>query len=333
MSRLTAVASNYDKIRVVCHPNADPDCLGSAFAILSSLKKTFPEKDIAIVTPDGTGAVSSKLVAYLGLDAEDSLPDATGMVILVDMPSMDQIPSVKVAVATNEIPYVLIDHHVKEKSASLAACYSVIRRKSSACEIVYGLLDRDTLDTKALQGLVTGIIYDSRRFLLPPDTAIRAVSGMIRRGASLRLALEMLTNEQEPSEKIARLKGASRAKLYKAGDWIIAFSRVGSFEASVARALTDIGADIAFIIHEEKAALRLTGRSTDKFYKRTGLNLSSDVMKPLADAFAGQGGGHPTAASVNLSAAADEVTSKTLSLVSSKLGIRKQDMKAINTKK
>jgi nanoRNase/pAp phosphatase (c-di-AMP/oligoRNAs hydrolase) len=56
-------------------------------------------------------------------------------------------------------------------------------------------------------------------------------------------------------------------------------------------------------------------------------------MKPLADAFAGQGGGHPTAASVNLSATADEVTSETLSLVSSKLGLSEQDLKAIHTKK
>ncbi len=333
MSRLTEIASNYETIRVVCHPNADPDCLGSAFAIMTSLKGTFPGKDIAVVAPDGIGAVSSKLVSYLGLAAEESLPEATGLVILVDMPSMDQIPSVKEAVKAKRIPYVLIDHHVRDKAAATSAIYSVIRRKSSACEIVYGLLDKSTMDVKVRQGLVTGIVYDSRRFLLPPDTSIRAVAGMIRKGASLRLAVEMLTNEQDASEKMARLKGASRVKLYKAGDWLIAFSRVGSYEASVARALTDIGADLAFIIHEDKAALRLTSRSTDKFYKRTGLNLSRDVMKPLADAFAGQGGGHPTAASVNLSATADEVTSETLSLVSSKLGLSEQDLKAIHTKK
>jgi len=333
LSRIAEVASNYGNIRVVCHPNADPDCLGSAFAIMTSLKATLPGIDIAVVAPDGIGAVSSRLVSYLGISAEDSLPEETELVILVDMPSMAQIPSVKEVVVAKDVPYVLIDHHVRDKEAAAAALYSVIKNKSSTCEIVYALLDKSTLDVKALQGLVTGIVYDSRRFLLPPDTAIRAVVGMMHKGASLRLAVEMLTNEQGASERMARLKGASRVKIYKAGEWLIAFSRVGSFEASVARALTDIGADLAFIIHEEKGALRLTGRSTDKFHRMTGLNLSSDIMKPLAVAFAGQGGGHPTAASVNLSATSDEVTSKTLSLIFSKLGLREQDLKAINTKK
>lgn len=333
MSKLKEIVSLHNRIRVVCHPNADPDCLGSAYAIFSSFKNLFEEKDIAIVTPDGTGAVSSKLISFLGLKTESTLPDGTDLAILVDMPSMDQIPAVKEAVSKNKIPYVLIDHHVREEKASSAAILSVIKRKSSACEIVYGLLEKSTLDAKALQGLMTGILYDSRRFLLPPDTSISAVAGMIRRGADFRLSVEMLTNEQDQSEKIARLKGASRMKLYKAGDWLIAFSKVGSFEASVARVLTDMGSDVAFIINADKASLRLTGRATDKFFRKTGFNLSSDLMRPLADAFAGQGGGHPTAASVNLSATADEVLSKTLSLVSSKLGVKRQNVKLINTKK
>lgn len=231
MPDLLEFLSSYGKVVLVCHPNADPDCIGSAYAIKSALKARSPSVSVSILTPDGVNAASSKLIEYLNLEFETSLGDACGLLVLVDMPSLDQLPEVKGLVASRKIPYAIIDHHTEESGCLDGAVYSRLMRTSSTCEIVYRSIPKKYLDRRAVQALLTGLVYDSRRFLVQPNASIKAASKMMRRGADFALALEMLLNEQDISERIARLKGVARVRLYRARDWIFATSTIGAFEA------------------------------------------------------------------------------------------------------
>ncbi len=184
------------------------------------------------------------------------------------------------------------------------------------------------LDQRALDALLAGIIYDSRRFLIFPETSIGAAARLVRLGSNPSKVLQLLTSEQDPSERIAKLKGATRLRLFRSsgllGDWIVALTSVGSYEASVARAMTDLGADVAIVISANGKSVRVSARSTDAVFKKTDLNLARDLMKKLAESFPGQGGGHPTAASVNLKGDPGEIESRALSLISDKVGSLKQ---------
>ena len=333
MVSLLNFISRFRNITIVCHPNADPDCIGSAYALLASLRKHLPDGNVIMLASEGISTVSEKLIDYLQLRPATDLPEATDLYVLVDTSSIDQVPAVKRAVKERGVPYAIVDHHVSDERTVGDASFSLVKERSSTCEILFEALDKKSLDKKALQALLVGIIYDSRRFLILPDSTILAASKLIDLGAKADLALGLLSLEHDPSERMAKLKGAARLRLYKAGDWLIAVTNVGSFEASVARSLTDLGADVALVMNEDGKSIRLSGRSTDSIYKKAGLNLAKDIMQPLAESFSGQGGGHPTAASANLKGSSGEVTSAAMGLIASKLGIKGHAVKEIHTKK
>ena len=332
MPDLLEFLSSYGKVVLVCHPNADPDCIGSAYAIKSALKARSPSVSVSILTPDGVNDASSKLIEYLNVEFETSLGDACGLLVLVDMPSLDQLPEVKGLVASRKIPYAIIDHHAEESGCLDGAVYSRLMRTSSTCEIVYRSIPKKYLDRRAVQALLTGLVYDSRRFLVQPNASIKVASKMMRRGADFALALEMLLNEQDISERIARLKGVARVRLYRARDWIFATSTIGAFEASVARSLTDLGADLALVVSSEDSTSRITGRLNERFQRSTSLNLASCVMHPMVERFSGTGGGHPSAASAKVSAPPEEAVAAALALISEKLGLKPGEMKEISTR-
>lgn len=333
MVSLLDFISNFRNITIVWHPNADPDCIGSAYALLTSLRNRQPDSKAVMLASEGISTVSEKLIDYLQLQSVTDLPKATDLYVLVDTSSIDQVPAVKRAVMERGVPYVIVDHHTSNERTVGNASFSLVKESSSTCEILFEALDKKSLDKKALQALLVGMIYDSRRFLIFPDSTILAASELINLGAKADKALDLLSLAHDPSERIAKLKGAARLRLYKAGDWLIAVTNVGSFEASVARSLTDLGADIALVISENGKSIRLSGRSTESVFKKTDLNLSKDLMQPLAEFFSGQGGGHPTAASVNLEGSPGEVMSAAMELIASKLGLKDNAIEEIHTKK
>jgi nanoRNase/pAp phosphatase (c-di-AMP/oligoRNAs hydrolase) len=323
----------FGNITIVCHPNADPDCIGSAYALITFLRKRLPRGHAVILASEGISMVSERLMDYLQLQPVIDLPEATDLYVLVDTSSIDQVPAVKRAVENGKVPYAIVDHHVSDERTVGDAAFSLVKECSSTCEIIFEALDKKSLNKKAFQALLVGIIYDSRRFLILPDSTILAASKLIDLGAKADLALSLLSLEQDPSERMAKLKGAARLRLYKASDWLIAVTNVGSFEASVARSLTDLGADVALVINEDGKSIRLSGRSTESIFKKTGLNLAKDLMQPIAESFSGQGGGHPTAASVNLKGSLGKVMPLAMDLIASKLCIKGSSIKEIHTKK
>jgi len=101
------------------------------------------------------------------------------------------------------------------------------------------------------------------------------------------------------SEKIARLKASQRIKLFKQGKWLIVTSEVSSFQASVARGILSLGADLVIVAGLEKGKIKSSIRSSEKFFKETNINLGGSFSKNLAIEFKCTGGGHSTAAGIN----------------------------------
>jgi nanoRNase/pAp phosphatase (c-di-AMP/oligoRNAs hydrolase) len=326
---LLRFASRFKRVTIVCHPNADPDSVGSACALQEYLRGKCKGIETVILTPEGVNSVTERLLAYLSLKVADEIPPSTDLFILVDLSSLEQIPSVKEAVEGG-IPFAILDHHVPDPTTKGRASFSIIQERSSTCEVVFETIGRSKLSKAALNALMAGLIYDSRRFLNYPNQSICSAYRMIQLGADPSRAIKLLASEEGPSERMAKLKGAARLCAYRGGRYNIALTQVGSFEASVARALTNLGADLALVASENGNEVRISARSTDAFFKSSGLNLARDVMQPLAAKFSGQGGGHPTAASTNAKCDLESMISSALGLISKKLGC---ELKEISTKK
>lgn len=333
MADLLRALSPFKHITIVCHPNADPDCLGAAHAISFFIKVSLRDASATIYVPESINTASSRLIEFLKIELSTKIDPQTDMFVLVDTSSLDQVPSVKSWVTCKGTPYILLDHHVSDPQTTNKAMLAIVREASSVCEIVYEILHNMPLTQDVLEALLVGIIYDSRRFLIQPDTSIITASKLIERGAKADQALKILSPEEDSSEKMAKLKGSARTRLFKVSSWIIAITHVGAFEASVARALTDLGADLALVINQSTEALRLTGRSQEIFYNQTGLNLASDLMQPLAKELSGQGGGHPTAASATLNVSAESLLPRLLDILAERLQVSRESIVEIDTKK
>jgi nanoRNase/pAp phosphatase (c-di-AMP/oligoRNAs hydrolase) len=327
--KLLDFATRFKRVAIVCHPNADPDCIGAAYALQESLKKKCRGMEITVLTLDGVNAVSDRLLAYLSLRVEDGIPPSVDLFILVDLSSLDQVPSIK-QVISGGIPFAILDHHVPDSQTLERATLAILKKRSSACEVVFEAIGAVSLSKTALTGLLAGLIYDSRRFLNFPEQSIKSAHKMIKLGADPSKVMALLATEEDPSERMAKLKGAARLRLYRADDYNIVVTNVGSFEATVARAITNLGADLAMVVAENGKDVRISGRSTETFFRSSGLNLAKDIMQPLAASFSGHGGGHPTAASANARCDGESMTSSALELISKKLGT---SLKEINTKK
>jgi nanoRNase/pAp phosphatase (c-di-AMP/oligoRNAs hydrolase) len=332
LSNLLKILSPFNNIVIVCHPNADIDSLGSAYVLFNFIKNFLNNKNIVIYVPESISSSSIPLIEYLNIEIcnEFLSPD---VFILVDISSLNQIPLIKSYVEEKSIPYIVIDHHVPDEQTINKAIFFIVKEATSTCEIIYEIIKNYLTDKKILEALLAGIIYDSRRFLINPKKSISLAYELINKGADIEKILQLLSIEQNYSEKMAKIKGCSRMKIFKASSWIIAFTYVSAFEASVARTLIDIGADFAFVINESER--RVTGRIREVVYNQVRINLVTDIIKPLIEKYPGQGGGHPTAASANFNVdiSIENLISEILELIASKLNLQKHLICEIDTKK
>lgn len=290
------------RILLLCHKNADPDAVCSAVA-LGKFASLFLKKEVTYSAPGGISSLSKQVLelinSHITFIENPSLSDFD-LLVLIDTGSLEQVSPYGNEVMAKGKKVVVIDHHsVNELLKRLANFYIVDPAATSTAELVYKLLRK----TKALsnklicQALLTGIMYDSRRFAIVSKDTLIIAADLVRRGASYEKALSSLRAEIQYSERVARLKACQRMKLYGVkGEWIIAFSHVGSYEAAVARSLVELGADMAFVFNEGEDKARLSIRLSEKMRDAFNLNLGDELIPYLASNLSGEGGGHSLAA-------------------------------------
>jgi nanoRNase/pAp phosphatase (c-di-AMP/oligoRNAs hydrolase) len=177
--------------------------------------------------------------------------------------------------------------------------------------------------------LLTGILFDTRRFFYTDSQTFQIGLKLLNSGADYERCIKSLQIRPNRSERIARLKAASKARLHLIDDWVITTSTINAFEASACRALLEMGADVAIIGGRPgKDKVRLSSRSSREFYDETGINLGTDVMEPLGELIDGKGGGHANAAGANgtknLNAALDKAVELIRVAVETKTGSQEE---------
>jgi phosphoesterase RecJ-like protein len=145
---------------------------------------------------------------------------------------------------------------------------------------------------------------------------LRVAASIMEQGASLDKVLKALQSPPpDISQRIARLKAAKRMHVLRAGELIIAITHVGAYEASAARALLDLGADVAIIVSEHGAETRVVARARKDAEEKYGIHLGRDIMEELARRLGGGGGGHSQAAAVSTQASLERVIGEVIKVV------------------
>ncbi len=291
-------------IVLLCHRNADPDAFCSAYALHSLFKRISPHLRVEVCSSNGLSKLSKSIQRAIPMEFTKSpkIEDAE-VLFMLDTNTVHQLGEFSARVRKSDSPVIIIDHHVTHlKDNDLTAELKIVNdNASSTCEIVFQIFKDASIPILKEEAfaLLTGIVFDSGHFTRARGETFQILSELVELGSDVDSAIQLLSVPMDISERVARLKTAQRSKIIKENRWIIAASKVGSYQASAARALLHAGADIVFVAGKKGGELVLSMRSTQRFYKETNIHLGKQIVVSLEEKFSGRGGGHSTSAGFN----------------------------------
>ncbi len=293
-------------IAILCHAHADADTYLSAYALSFILGTVFPDAHISIIIPDGMSTHTKRLAETFPSHPPEERDDYD-LMIAVDIGNTELLGDWADRLRNSKGVRILIDHHPPQQRSPYEQTY-VDTGSSSAAELVHDLSKQlgVALEPRVSQALLVAILFDSQHLSIANARTLRVVLDLIDAGANLDEARASLRSIPDYGEVIAKLKAAKRSKIYRAKGWVIAVSTVGSFQANVARSLTQLGADIALVVGEVNSEVKGSLRAHLRFQNETKIHLGTDVAEAISKG-RGYGGGHPTAASFTLTSG-DEMT-------------------------
>ncbi|MEM3579296.1 MAG: DHH family phosphoesterase [Candidatus Bathyarchaeia archaeon] len=288
---------------LLCHHNADPDAICSAYAISSLIKQYKPQAIVEIGVAQGISRLSKHILKSLPITVEtEPNVEKADVIIFLDTNTIQQLNNLAENVKASKAPIIVVDHHAAHpETEKIAKLCITDENVSSTCEIVYNFYKQAGVKVgeNEAKALFLGIAFDTRHFVLANSSTLKIIAELIDMGVNAQEALAMLSLPMDFSERVARLKACRRAKLFKIGEWIIALSHVSAYQASAARAIIDLGAHVAVVSGQKNDSLEISLRCTREFHEKTGIHLGRDIAKPLGEYLKGMGGGHATAAGVN----------------------------------
>ena len=294
---------NAQHIILLCHHNADPDAVCSAYALSNLIKKHKPQTKVEIGAAQGISRLTKHLIKSLPITVQTSPNvEKADLIILLDTNTIQQLDNLAEKVKTSKAPIIVVDHHAAHPETEKTAKLCITdENASSTCEIIYDFYKQTNtkIEENEAKALFLGIAFDTRHFVLANSSTLKTIAELIDTGINAQEALSLLSLPMDFSERVARLKACRRVKLFKTGEWIIALSHVSAYQASAARAIIDLGAHVAAVAGQKNENLEISLRCTKEFHEKTGIHLGKDIAKPLGEYLQGMGGGHSTAAGVN----------------------------------
>jgi phosphoesterase RecJ-like protein len=290
-------------VLLLCHHNADPDAVCSAYAFQSLLKRYRPNMTVEIGTGQGVSRLSKHILKHIPITV-NLQPDVekADAIVLLDTNTTQQLGQLAERVVNSRVPIIVIDHHAAHPQTEQIAKLCITNEASSStCEMVYSFYKQLNMKPglNEAKALFLGITFDTRHFVLAGSSTFKTISELSDIGVNPQEELSSLSLPMDFSERVARMKACRRAKLMKVGNWIIALSHVSAYQASAARALVDLGAHMAAVAGQKNEKIEMSMRCTRDFNQATGIHLGRDIAKPLGEYLQGMGGGHATAAGVN----------------------------------
>lgn len=151
------VIKKYDTIVIARHIGADPDALGSQFALKEIILKTFPNKKVYAV-----GNPASRFKFFGNNEKIDNIDTTKGLLIVLDTPDIKRIDGVSL----NNYEYVIkIDHHpIIDKYANIEL---IDEDSCSTSQLILEFIFNNKIEiNKEIGGkLYLGIVGDTDRFL------------------------------------------------------------------------------------------------------------------------------------------------------------------------
>ena len=155
--QILKVIKKYNTIVIARHIGADPDALGSQFALKQIILKLFPEKKVYAV-----GNPASRFKFFGSNEKIDNIDTTKGLLIVLDTPDIKRIDGVSL----NNFEYVIkIDHHpIIDKYANIEL---IDENSCSTSQLILEFVFNNKIEINKEIGekLYLGIVGDTDRFL------------------------------------------------------------------------------------------------------------------------------------------------------------------------
>lgn len=147
----------YDYIVIVRHIGADPDALGSQFALRELIKNKFPKKNVYAI-----GNPSNKFKFMGVLDKVEDIDTDNTLLIVLDTPDIKRIDGVDI----NEFRNIIkIDHHPVVDSYECLEYVDDSASSTSQLILEFALANRLKFTNEIAKNLYLGIVSDTGRFM------------------------------------------------------------------------------------------------------------------------------------------------------------------------
>ena len=316
---------------VICHRHADVDAYCSAYGVANIINKFKKDVHVSVITPEGLSLPAKRVADKYPVNQNENVDfNNIDLAVVVDTGHLALLGEYAEPFKDAKSMKVFLDHHPLNDSVTDVANYVIVNElATSTSELVADIFSamKLTVSKAVAQVLLTGIIFDSQHLRLADHRTIKIVSKLCGTGASIRNSLEFTGVSRDRSERIARLKGIQRLSLFTLGNWVIGYTKIGSHQASVARAMINLGADLAIAVGEESGVSRCCLRAIHPFHKMTGIHLGNDVAQIIAERMGGIGGGHSTAASFSAGITPKKIANNVLKIVEDSVGVEKKILK------
>lgn len=298
---------DHHKILYLCHRNADPDALGSAFALREAIGGT-----VGVI--DSCDRVASLLAKHLNIDYIINPTNNYDLVVVIDTSTSGQLNGFQL------INYGVVDHHATT-SLNENALFYIRRNKSSTAEIVLGILKSigAPVMRRVAFALMAGIITDTGNFKHANSDSFKAIAELMElSGIEYSEVMDVISSvPQDVSMRIAILKAGQRAAIEKLDDWIIVTTQVSSFSGAAASNLISTGADVTLVASKKENVVKVTARARRSAIN-AGVNLAQ-LMEDVSKKFNGAGGGHEGAAGMDVSGDIDLILSNCVEYIKNSL--------------
>ena len=300
------------------HRRSDVDAYCSAYALKRMLEAEGCEA--VFVSPEGIDRVAKAVQKRYKMDVKEGYEFGDeDLIVVLDTGQPELLGGLLDGLRESGALKVLIDHHLlSSESEGLFDRFLVDEGASSTCELVYRLMKDEGYepDEESSSALLLGILTDTQNLANAGSETLLVVAELVERGASIEELRGLIRLPKDRSEAIARLKGAKRAKIYDVGGWIVCVTDIGSFHASVSRALLSLGCDLSVAIGRSDSGVRCSMRATQEFVDETGIHLGRLASKLSG----GKGGGHLMASALNVEKGEEEFLKSLIEALEDEIG-------------
>ena len=158
------------QIDIICHHNADPDVICAAYSLSEMMNQINPNLEVKIIYPDTISKLTKNIVNFFNItnleNFSGKLPDTF---IILDSGSLSQLEHLSKVIRESNSNKIFIDHNSwNNEIDSIATLYFNDEKAASTCEIIYDLYNKlgTNVSQKIAQVLLTGIMFDSKHFLI-----------------------------------------------------------------------------------------------------------------------------------------------------------------------